>query len=87
MRGRFDNTSKCNYEGSAMIVSNDNCTFDNCNFFNLSNKQHSGAICVSGKTLNTANITNCKFINCSSGIGGALYIHGTNTTSVFIVML
>ena len=81
MRGRFDNTSQGNYEGSAMIVSNDNCTFDNCNFFNLSNKQHSGAICVSGKTLNTANITNCKFINCSSGIGGALYIHGTNTTS------
>ena len=81
MRGRFDNTSKGNYEGSAMIVSNDNCTFDNCNFLNLSNKQHSGAICVSGKTLNTANITNCKFINCSSGIGGALYIHGTNTTS------
>ena len=81
MRGRFDNTSQGNYEGSAMIVSNDNCTFDNCNFFNLSNKQHSGAICVSGKPLNTANITNCKFINCSSGIGGALYIHGTNTTS------
>ena len=81
MRGRFDNTSQGNYEGSAMIVSNDNCTFDNCNFFNLSNKQHSGAICVSGRPLNTVNITNSKFINCSSGIGGALYIHGTNTTS------
>ncbi|WP_296865646.1 hypothetical protein [uncultured Methanobrevibacter sp.] len=81
MRGRFDNTSQGNYEGSAMIVSNDNCTFDNCNFLNLSNIQHSGAICVSGRPLNTVNITNCKFINCSSGIGGALYIHGTNTTS------
>ena len=29
----------------------------------------------------TVNIANSKFINCSSGIGGALYIHGTNTTS------
>ena len=81
MRGRFDNTSQGNYEDAAMIVSNDNCTFDNCNFVNLSNNQHSGAICVSGRNLNTVNITNSNFINCSSGIGGALYIHGTNTTS------
>lgn len=87
MRGRFDNTSQGNYEGSAMIVSNDNCTFDNCNFFNLSNKQHSGAICVSGKTLNTANITNCKFINCSSGIGGHFTFTVQILPVVFIVTL
>ena len=82
MRGRINNTSQGNYENSAMIVSNENCKFDNCNFVNLSNNHHSGAICVSGRNLNTIDITNSNFINCSSGIGGALYIHGTNTTSV-----
>ena len=64
------------YEDAVMIVTY-NSRFNNCYFVNCSSNRHSGAICVAGKVGNTANITNCVFDNCTSGIGGAIYLHGT----------
>ncbi len=51
--------------------------FNNCNFANCSSNRHSGAICVAGQPGNAVDITNCNFDNCSSGVGGAVYLHGT----------
>ena len=69
-----------NYETGVIIVTY-NSEYDNCNFINGSSKRHSGAICVGGENGNIVNITNCNFINCSAGIGGAVYVHGNNATN------
>ena len=68
-----------NYETGVMIVSY-NSNYDSCRFINCSSNTHSGAICVAGREGNTANITNCIFENCTSGVGGAVYLHGTGLT-------
>jgi len=65
-----------NFETGVMIVTYGS-TFNNCYFINCSSNRHSGAICVAGEPGNTANITNCVFDNCTSGVGGAVYLHGT----------
>ena len=64
------------FETGVMIVTY-HSRFNNCHFINCSSNRHSGAICVAGQPGNTANITNCVFDNCSSGVGGAIYLHGT----------
>ncbi|WP_295115891.1 CARDB domain-containing protein [uncultured Methanobrevibacter sp.] len=64
------------FETGVMIVTYGS-NFNNCYFVNCSSKRHSGAICVAGLPGNTANITNCVFDNCTSGVGGAVYLHGT----------
>ena len=69
-----------NYETGVIIVTY-NSVYDYCNFINGSSKRHSGAICVGGKNGNIVNITNSNFINCSAGIGGAVYVHGNNATT------
>ena len=69
-----------NYEEGANIVSYSS-TYDYCNFINCTTNRHSGAICVGGQDGNTVRITNSKFINCSAGIGGAVYVHGNNLTN------
>ena len=69
-----------NYETGVIIVTY-NSEYDNCDFINGSSKRHSGAICVGGENGNIVNITNCNFINCSAGIGGAVYVHGNDATN------
>ncbi|WP_405294591.1 hypothetical protein [Methanobrevibacter sp.] len=64
------------FENAVMIVTY-NSTFNNCHFINCSSNRHSGAICVAGAKGNVVNITNCVFDNCTSGVGGAIYLHGT----------
>ena len=64
------------FETGVMIVTYGS-NYNNCYFTNCSTNRHSGAICVAGSQGNTANITNCVFYNCSSGVGGAIYLHGT----------
>ena len=64
------------FESGVMIVTYYS-KFNNCGFFNCSSNRHSGAICVAGQPGNVVNITNCKFDNCTSGVGGAVYLHGT----------
>ena len=71
--------SEENFETGVMMVSYFN-NFDGCRFINCSSNTHSGAICVAGKSGNTANITNTIFDNCTSGVGGAVYLHGTGLT-------
>ena len=68
------------FEHSVMIVSY-GTNFNNCYFINCSSNRHSGAICVAGEPGNTANITNCVFDNCTSGVGGAVYLHGTGLSA------
>ena len=67
------------FETGVMIVTYGS-NYNNCYFTNCSTNRHSGAICVAGSPGNTANITNCVFYNCSSGVGGAIYLHGTGLT-------
>ena len=68
------------YETGVVIVTY-NSVYDRCNFINDSSNRHSGAICVGGANGNTVNITNSNFINCSAGIGGAIYVHGNDATN------
>uniref|UniRef100_UPI00388F5F1E hypothetical protein n=1 Tax=Methanobrevibacter sp. TaxID=66852 RepID=UPI00388F5F1E len=63
------------YEYAAMAVTY-NSVIDNCNFINCTTNRHSGAICVAGENGNRVDILNSNFINCSAGIGGAIYVHG-----------
>ena len=69
-----------NYETGVVVVTY-NSVYDNCNFINCSSNRHSGAICVGGRNGNIVNITNSNFINCSAGVGGAVYVHGNNATN------
>ena len=80
MKSRLNETQDGDYEKGAMVVSYYS-TYNNCNFINLSTNHHSGAICVAGEEGNSVNITNSKFINCSSGVGGAIYVHGNGKIS------
>jgi len=64
------------FETGVMIVTYYS-NYNNCNFINCSSNRHSGAICVAGEMGNAVNITNCNFDNCTSGVGGAIYLHGT----------
>ncbi|MDO5814863.1 MAG: hypothetical protein Q4Q18_04435, partial [Methanobrevibacter sp.] len=64
------------FETGVMIVTYYS-NYNNCNFINCSSNRHSGAICVAGEQGNAVNITNCNFDNCTSGVGGAIYLHGT----------
>ena len=68
------------FEYGAMLVLY-NSEVNNSLFNNCTTNRHSGAICVAGRSGNTVNITNSDFINCRAGIGGAIYVHGTNTNS------
>ena len=68
------------FEYGAMLVLY-NSEVNNSLFNNCTTTRHSGAICVAGRSGNTVNITNSDFINCRAGIGGAIYVHGTNTNS------
>ena len=68
------------FEYGAMLVLY-NSEVNNSLFNNCTTTRHSGAICVAGRSGNTVNITNSDFINCKAGIGGAIYVHGTNTNS------
>ncbi len=63
------------YEYAAMAVTY-NSVLDHCNFVNCTTNRHSGAICVAGQYGNRVDILNSNFINCSAGIGGAIYVHG-----------
>ncbi|SDA72906.1 anti-sigma factor domain-containing protein, partial [Methanobrevibacter millerae] len=63
------------YEYAAMAVTY-NSVLDHCNFVNCTTNRHSGAICVAGETNNRVDIFNSNFINCSAGVGGAIYVHG-----------
>ena len=63
------------YEYAAMAVTY-NSVLDHCNFINCTTNRHSGAICVAGERNNRVDIFNSNFINCSAGIGGAIYVHG-----------
>ncbi|MBQ9025966.1 MAG: DUF11 domain-containing protein [Methanobrevibacter sp.] len=63
------------YEYAAMAVTY-NSVLDHCNFVNCTTNRHSGAICVAGEYGNRVDILNSNFINCSAGIGGAIYVHG-----------
>ncbi len=74
-----DALSHDNFETGVMMVSYYS-NFDGCKFINCSSNTHSGAICVAGERGNTANITNSVFDNCTSGVGGAVYLHGTGLT-------
>ncbi|MER2013997.1 MAG: hypothetical protein ABS871_05050, partial [Methanobrevibacter sp.] len=74
---------KTNYETGAMLVMYTS-EVNNSLFYNCTTNRHSGAICVAGRTGgskpgNIVNITNSNFINCRAGVGGAIYVHGTNT--------
>ena len=69
-----------NFEIGAMLIIY-NTEVDNSEFINCTTNRHSGAICVAGRYGNIANITNSRFINCSAGIGGAIYVHGTMNTT------
>lgn len=80
IKSLLNETEGGNYERGAMIVSYYS-TYNNCKFINLSTNHHSGAICVAGEATNTITITNSQFINCSSGVGGAVYVHGNHRTS------
>ncbi|MBR6025034.1 MAG: DUF11 domain-containing protein [Methanobrevibacter sp.] len=63
------------YEYAAMAVTY-NSVLDHCNFINCTTNRHSGAICVAGERNNRVDIFNSNFINCSAGVGGAIYVHG-----------
>lgn len=63
------------YEYAAMAVTY-NSILNHCNFINCTTNRHSGAICVAGERNNWVDIFNSNFINCSAGIGGAIYVHG-----------
>lgn len=80
IKSLLNETQGGDYERGAMVVSYYS-TFNNCNFINLSTNHHSGAICVAGEEGNSVNISNSKFINCSSGVGGAVYVHGNGKIS------
>ena len=49
----------------------------NCNYINTSTQHHSGAICMNGHN----ELYNTNFTNCSSLVGGAIYIHGQTDSS------
>ena len=68
------------FEWGAMLIMYDS-EVNKCLFNNCTTTRHSGAICIAGESGNTVNITNSDFINCRAGIGGAIYVHGTNTNS------
>lgn len=76
------NKNNGNFENGAMNIAYYS-EFNNCQFINCSSNQHSGGICVAGEIGNIVNITNTDFINCHSGIGGAIYVHGTGTNSTY----
>ena len=69
-----------NYEYGVTVVAYDHTKFYNCSFTDCHTKQHSGAICVAGVPGNIVDIIDCKFYNCTSGVAGAVYVHGTDTT-------
>ena len=53
---------------------------DNCTFINVTSEKNGGAIFIDGNVQNTfcpVNITNCNFINCYSGFGGAILSLGS----------
>ena len=63
------------YEYAAMAVTY-NSVLDHCNFVNCTTNRHSGAICIAGENGNRVDVFNSNFINCSAGVGGAIYVHG-----------
>ena len=81
----FTNLAASRTAGAIALVDTVSATIDNCSFINASSSKNAGAIYIDENGWRTYSptgviLTNSRFINCSSGYGGALVHLGGSLT-------